>query len=150
MASVPACRQGNARPRDSKSEYNEAPVQCPHTDGPPPCFSGKKIAMVGGLDALAPHIKKYVEESGGAFFYHKGICNGGAQNLDIIVSKVDVVLCPVDVNSHFACKQVKRRCKARRKPCVFLQSSGLSLVKKSLSTFAQNKWKEGRSGAAAH
>ena len=31
------------------------------------CFSGKKIAMVGGLDALAPHIKKYIEESGGEF-----------------------------------------------------------------------------------
>ena len=127
-----------------------ARMRCPRLNGDARCFSGKKIAMVGGLDALAPHIKRYIEESGGEFLHHKGLCSGGTQNLDNMVSKVDVVLCPVDVNSHFACKQVKRRCKARRKPCVFLQSSGLSSVKKSLSVFARTKWKEGSSGSPAH
>jgi len=146
---APACITGRDPGRVGEGESG-ARRQCPRLNGEAHCFSGKKIAMVGGLDALAPHIKKYIEESGGEFLHHKGLCSGGAQNLDNMVSKVDVVLCPVDVNSHFACIQVKRRCKARRKPCVFLQSSGLSSVKKSLRVFAKAKWKEGSSGSPSH
>ncbi len=53
------------------------------------------------------------------------------------VEGVDVVFCPVDINSHNASRYAKKACKKRGKPCYFLKSSGLSSLKRGLETFAK-------------
>jgi hypothetical protein len=52
-----------------------------------------------------------------------------------MVGWADVVLCPVDVNSHNACRGVKRACKKMSKPYHMLPSSGVSSVARTLTEY---------------
>ena len=53
-----------------------------------------------------------------------------------LVDKVDIVFCPVDINSHYACQCIKKACKLRNKPCCFLRKSGLNTFRQALVEFA--------------
>ncbi len=66
---------------------------------------------------------------------HTWDCSECNANANTNAEKNDVIFCPVDINSHNACRMVKEACKMRNKPCYFLRSSGLSALKKVLSGF---------------
>jgi uncharacterized coiled-coil protein SlyX len=125
------------------------PCSSPDANRPADCpfraagsgLPGKKVALVGGLTSLVPHIRRFVEDRGGALDVHTGHSLKGRTGLEKVVAKADVVLCPVDVNSHFACKQVKKCCRSKNKPCLFMPSSGLSSVRKTLVRFAGEHWR---------
>jgi len=94
------------------------------------------VAYVGGVESLESSYKDLAESFGCPFCYHGGHCERGKREIEGIVERNDVIFCPVDINSHNACRMVKEACKLRNKSCYFLRSSGLSAFKKSLMTLA--------------
>jgi len=96
---------------------------------------GLRVAYIGGVESLKLCYKEIVESFGCMFCYHGGHCMRGKKEIEGIVEKSDVIFCPVDINSHNACRMVKEACKMRNKPCYFLRSSGLSALKKVMSGF---------------
>lgn len=102
-----------------------------------PDLHGKRVAFVGGLESFVPHYQQAVEQLGGTFSFHSGNYTGGNRELEKLVDKVDVVFCPVDYNSHHACRCVKKACKLTGKPCCFLRSSSLSTFRRELAGFAR-------------
>ena len=74
----------------------------------PLSLNGKKIAFVGGLDSLIPKYKKMVENLGGTFYCHNGKYTKGHGDIEMLVGKVDLVFCPININSHYACRCAKK------------------------------------------
>lgn len=105
------------------SDGTEAPMcGCP--------FQGflreKRVTMVGGIDSLECHYRSLVEALGGTFRRHNGNCRGGECLIQDSVSQADLVVCPIEVNSHNAVKSVKKLCKSFGIPCCFPRTAGLS------------------------
>ncbi|MFZ2071265.1 MAG: DUF2325 domain-containing protein [Halobacteriota archaeon] len=95
-----------------------------------------RVAYIGGVESLESCYKELAGSFGCPFCYHGGHCDRGKREIEGIVERNDVVICPVDINSHNACRMVKEACKLQSKPCYFLRSSGLSALKKSLLNLA--------------
>ena len=83
---------------------------------------------LGGVESLMPYYQEVIESFGGTFNYHCGRCLQGRKEIENLVDKTDLVFCPVDINSHKACKYVKKACRVQNKTCCFLRSSGLSML----------------------
>ena len=127
----------------SKTDIEDEPIAIAHTEGKQdiaqsPALNGKRVAFVGGLKTLVPHYRQTVEHLGGIFLAHSGKYTQGKQEIENLVDKADVVFCPVDMNSHHACRHCKKICKLTGKPCCFLRSSSLSMFRKELVNFAKN------------
>jgi hypothetical protein len=90
------------------------------------CLKQKRVAMVGGINSLECHYRGLVEAMGGTFKRHDGNCRGGECLIQDCVSQADLVVCPVEVNSHNAVKSVKKLCKSFGIPCCFPRTAGLS------------------------
>ncbi|MEA1907851.1 MAG: DUF2325 domain-containing protein [Euryarchaeota archaeon] len=99
-------------------------------------LNGARVTYVGGVESLMPHYKDAVESVGGTFGYHCGRCIQGRKEIEGIVERTDIIFCPVDINSHNACRYVKKACKMRDKPCYFLRSASLSMFIKGLEKHA--------------
>lgn len=97
-------------------------------------LNGMKVTYIGGVESLMPHYKETIESFGGTFCYHCGHCIQGKKEIEMLVDKTDMVFCPVDINSHNACRYVKKACKLRGKPCRFLRSSSLSMLIRELES----------------
>jgi len=92
----------------------------------------KRILIVGGITKMKSFYRSIVESSGGEFDYHDGYMKNGNKNLKDRVCKSDLILCPVNCNSHGACSQIKKLCKKYNKPVKMLSSSSLSSVSNAL------------------
>jgi hypothetical protein len=97
---------------------------------------GKKVAIIGGLGKAVLHYEHVIQELGGDYLYHDGDLRRGHKPLVEIVKQADMVVCPVDCNSHGATTCAKKLCKELRKPCYFLRSSGVSHVREKLLEIA--------------
>jgi hypothetical protein len=98
------------------------PLSCPCRD----FLKQKHVAMVGGIDSLESHYRQLVEHLGGTFQRHHGDCRAGECLILDCVRRADLVVCPVEVNSHNAVKSVKKLCKKYGVPCCFPRTAGLS------------------------
>lgn len=105
----------------------ECSPQCPSYD-----ICRKRILMVGGITKMKHLYREVVETAGGEFDYHDGYLRGGAREIEARVKRSDLVLCPVNCNSHNACEMVKRLCKKHEKPFRMLPGSGLSAISSAL------------------
>ncbi len=99
-------------------------------------LNGVRVAYIGGVESLMPYYRDAIESVGGTFCYHCGRCIQGRKEIETLVEGIDMVFCPVDINSHNACKYVKKACKIRDKPCHFLRSSSLSMLIRELGNHA--------------
>jgi len=106
---------------------------CPAFD-----LCARRILIVGGITKLKSLYRDLVEERGGMFDYHDGYMRGGEGVLAEKVRRSDVVLCPVDVNSHKACLSVKKVCKRLQRPYQMLSSSGLTGITRALVDIVEN------------
>ncbi|MDO7786318.1 DUF2325 domain-containing protein [Desulforamulus aquiferis] len=93
----------------------------------------KRILLVGGITKLKAVYKDIIEGSGGEFEYMDGYMKGGDKALDNKIKRCDMVLCPVDCNSHNACLSVKKLCKKHKKPFHMLKSSSISGISMAVS-----------------
>ncbi len=92
----------------------------------------KRIFLVGGITKMRAFYKEVVENAGGEFHYHDGYMKNANAGLEAKVKRCDLVLCPVNCNSHTACRKVKQLCSRYNKPLKILSSSSLSAVTQAL------------------
>ncbi|MGE0086541.1 MAG: DUF2325 domain-containing protein [Desulfococcaceae bacterium] len=103
----------------------------------------KRVLIVGGLSKMQSLYRELVENSGGIFEYHDGDVKGGVKNLENSFRRADIVLCPVNCNSHAACSLVKHMGKKHSKSVRMLSGSGLNAILRGIQTsdaeiYAQN------------
>ena len=97
----------------------------PHGGHPCPRLAVPVIAARRGL--LSPGYMTCLAH------HHEGGKSGGPCTLQEAINWADIVLCPVDVNSHDACRSVKVICKKTEKPYHMMPSSGVSSVARVLA-----------------
>lgn len=97
----------------------------------------KRVFMIGGITKMKSFYKEIVEKAGGEFDYHDGYMKNASTNLEAMVKRCDLVLCPVSCNSHNACLKVKKLCNRHNKVLKILSSPSLSAVTQAL--FIQEK-----------
>lgn len=95
-------------------------------------LQGQKILYVGGHKHLTPHFKDITEKYNGEFFHHDGGMEMRFDQLNSCLTKANAVFCPIDCISHNACKKIKRLCKQKDIPCIFLRSASLSAFNKGI------------------
>ncbi len=92
----------------------------------------KRIFMVGGITKMKAYYKDIIERAGGEFDYHDGYFKNTAANLEARIKRSDLVLCPVNCNSHTACLKVKQLCTRHNIELKILSSSSLSAISNAL------------------
>ncbi|EFK09118.1 conserved hypothetical protein [delta proteobacterium NaphS2] len=93
----------------------------------------KRVLMVGGITKMASLYRQMIETRNGIFEYHDGYMKNGAKNLEHRVRRADMVLCPINCNSHAACALVKKLGKKHKKPVRLLPSSSLNAIGEAIS-----------------
>lgn len=141
------------RLRESESERTRIPAEfSAQAHGPQPLAEGlacnsetcspdcpsfdlcrKRVLIVGGLGRMEESYRRFVEGRGGIFEYHDGRLRGGVKALENSFKRADVVLCPVNCNSHGACLLVKRLGKKHRKQVRMLPGFGLATVSRAMT-----------------
>jgi hypothetical protein len=101
--------------------------QCPEYS-----LCARRILVVGGITRMKHLYRELIESSGGEFEYHDGYMKAGQKTLEMKVRRSDLVLCPVNCNSHGACHKVKAFCKKYGKPIRMLPGSSLSMISGAL------------------
>ena len=109
-------------------EMNRCDSECPAFD-----LCSKRVLIVGGIARMEALYRQLIENRGGVFEYHDGYVNGGARQLENRLKRCDIVLCPVNCNSHAACTLVKNLGKKHNKPVHMLASFSLSAVSRIIS-----------------
>ena len=127
-----------------QDEFNKILQQLAQAASPPEhCANAvlcdRRILIVGGMTKLRAFYEQLVTKMGGQFEYHDGDKCQGDEVLSHLVERNDVVICPVDVNSHSACLRVKKCCKELKKPYYMLRSSSLSAVQNTLADVAREE-----------
>ena len=110
------------------AEIKHCDASCPSYD-----LCQKRILIVGGITKMEAHYRKVVESQGGCFEYHDGNLRSGARTLESRFKRADLVLCPVDCNSHAACIVVKKLGKKHNKPVRMLFGSSLNAISQALT-----------------
>ncbi|GAA0409411.1 DUF2325 domain-containing protein [Cocleimonas flava] len=103
---------------------------CPNTNSD---LCGRCVLYIGGRNSQYTHFRQLVEQQNGAFIHHDGGREDGHQKLASIVSRADVVVCPLDCVSHTAMNAVKRHCQNNTKQLVFIPHASLSAFSKGLT-----------------
>lgn len=114
------------------AEQEEICLSCPNYN-----LCSKRVLMVGGVSKLYAHYKTVVEEMGGQFEYHDGF-RMDDKKMAKMVHKNDIILCPIDVNSHQACTILKKQCKKAGKPYYMMRSSSLNTLGQTLENLAKD------------
>jgi hypothetical protein len=103
--------------------------ECPSFD-----LCQKRILIVGGIARMEAHYRRMIEEGGGVLEYHEGhMKGGGTRQLESSLKRADIILCPVNCNSHAACLRVKNLGKKHKKPVHMLANFSLSAVSQALN-----------------
>ncbi len=95
-------------------------------------LNGMSVAMVGGIESLERHYRQLIESMGGRFNRHDGYCRGGQDSLEEVISQANLVVCPIEVNSHNAARFAKKICKVKGIPCCFVKSASLASLKRTI------------------
>lgn len=95
-----------------------------------PAFNlcSKRVLIVGGVERMEPQYRTLVERCGGILDYHDGKMQGGARKLEKSLQRADIIICPVNCNSHGACLMVKSLAKKHRKVVHMLPNASISTV----------------------
>jgi hypothetical protein len=108
-----------------KIHFNNRYYNCSSFD-----LDRKRILIVGGITRMESLYRELVESHGGIFEYHDGYMRHGVKNLESRLRRADLVVCPVNCNSHAACIQVKTLAKKYKKTVHMLASYSLSCISK--------------------
>jgi hypothetical protein len=106
---------------------NDCDECCPSFD-----LCSKRVLIVGGIERMASLYRQMIEARGGVLDYHDGSMNGGTRQLEDSLRRADIVLCPVNCNSHAACSAVKRLGKKYGKPTHMMANFSLSAISRMI------------------
>jgi hypothetical protein len=88
----------------------------------------KRILLVGGITRMESLYRELIEGRGGVFEYHDGYMKKGVKTLETRLRRADVVVCPVNCNSHAACSAVKNLAKKHNKTVHMIANSSLNAL----------------------
>ena len=114
-------------------KLNNCDASCPSFD-----LCQKRILLVGGITRIKSLYRQLIEDSGGIFEYHDGYMQKGVKKLENSLRRADMVLCPVNCNSHAACSIVKNLGKKYDKPVHMLANSSLNVISQTIRNSSQN------------
>jgi len=97
----------------------------------------RRVLIVGGLTKLRGFYRDLIEKMGGEFEYHDGYLQSGEKGLEDSIKRSDIILCPVDYNSHGACLSVKKICKKLDKNYQILPGSSLNSISQALAVVGE-------------
>lgn len=92
----------------------------------------KRVLIVGGVERMEPLYREFIEGGGGVLDYHNGSLQSGARQLERSLRRADIILCPVNCNSHGACIKVKNLAKKHKKTFYMLPNGSLSTISRLL------------------
>ncbi len=113
-------------------------TKCHETNCPKTQLAEMRILIVGGITKMKGFYQRLVEKRGGIFEYHDGYMQNGQEGLEQRVKRCDLILCPVDCNSHGACSKVKKLGQKYGKPYKMLRRSSLNAISNALLEEKQN------------
>lgn len=93
----------------------------------------KRVLIVGGVERMETLYRSFIERGGGELDYHNGSLQGGTRQLEKSLRRADIILCPVNCNSHGACVKVKNLAKKHNKTFYMLPNGSLSTISRLLS-----------------
>ncbi|OAN51249.1 hypothetical protein A6A04_16460 [Paramagnetospirillum marisnigri] len=100
-------------------------------------LSGRLILYVGGRHQHVAHLRRIIEEKGGAFVHHDGGVEQSMTKLSNQLERADAVLFPVGCVSHQAQSKVKSLCRRFDKPFRPLRSTGIGAITEALASVAR-------------
>ncbi|MDD4357254.1 MAG: DUF2325 domain-containing protein [Smithellaceae bacterium] len=109
------------------SAMNRCDASCPSFN-----LCKKRILIVGGITRMGSLYRKLIENSGGIFEHHDGYMKNGVKMLECRLKRADLVVCPVNCNSHAACSIVKNLAKKHHKTVYMLANSSLNAVSRAI------------------
>lgn len=92
----------------------------------------KRILIVGGVERMEALYRDFIEGRGGELDYHSGHLRNGINDLKSSLRRADIILCPVNCNSHGACLKVKQLAKKHNKTFYMLPNASLSALSRLL------------------
>ena len=102
---------------------------CPSFD-----VCSKRVLIVGGVERMEALYRQVIEGGGGELDYHSGSLQGGTRQLEKSLRRADIILCPVNCNSHGACIKVKNLAKKHNKTCYMLPNGSMSTISRLLGS----------------
>ena len=102
-------------------------------------LEGATVSYIGGRASQICRLRSFVEMANGTFLHHDGGLEDGGGQLHNVLSRGDIVMCPIDCVSHSACTQAKAFCKRAGKCFVPLRSSGLTSFVHELKTLSETE-----------
>ncbi len=114
-------------------KLNDCDASCPAFD-----LCQKRILLVGGITRIKSLYRQLIEDSGGIFEYHDGYMQKGVKKLENSLRRADMILCPVNCNSHAACSIVKNLGKKYDKPVHMLANSSLNVISQTIRNSHQS------------
>ena len=94
------------------------------------------LLYVGGRPGAVPHLRAGAERLAAEFLHHDGGIEESITRLDDLVSRADVVFCPVDCVSHDASLRARALCRRLAKPFVPLRSASVSHFRRQVEEIA--------------
>ncbi len=124
--------------RKMTPSFNHFPLdmaQCANCSESCPNFDlcQKRIFIVGGVERMEPLYRTVIEECGGILDYHCGSMQSGMKKFEKCLQRADMIICPINCNSHTACLKVKDMCKKYKKSFHMLPTGSISAVKRLLA-----------------
>lgn len=95
-------------------------------------LKGRSILCVGGQEKHYPVYHELVKAAGGHLVTFYGDSNDSIKQLQKLLEKVDMVICPIDCVNHEAYFTVKRYCQYSGKHCALLDRSQTGVFKKGI------------------
>lgn len=94
----------------------------------------KRVLIVGGVERMEALYRTFIEGRGGELDYHSGHLRNGVSNLKRSLCRADIILCPVNCNSHGACLKVKELAKKHNKTFYMLPNGSLNTLSRLLGS----------------
>lgn len=103
-----------------------------------PAYVGcqRRVLIVGGIERMESRYRQLVEKEGGVLDYHPGNMQGGVKKLERCLQRADIILCPVNCNSHGACLMVKKLGKKHNKPVHMMANFSLHAITQAIGSAA--------------
>lgn len=92
----------------------------------------KRVFIVGGVERMERLYREIVEGNGGFLDYHSGSMQGGIKRLEKCLYRADLIICPLNCNSHGACIRVKNMAKKFGKELYLLPTGSVSSIRRVL------------------
>lgn len=109
---------------------------CKHACPAAAQLAGRCVLCIGGHPGLVDGYRRLVETQGGRFLHHDNE-QEGLYHIDSLLSTADAVVCQTDSVPHAAYQRLQEACKKLNKPCVLLQSPGVSSFARGLMALAK-------------